>query len=167
MKKPCCWRLRTLLKVYCPVNEWRFLTLQSSPQRVDRCPQSLRVETAEIIVEISRRKSLVSLLKRRNQKKCHLFDHILSQAVCLWLCVLSIFHFLPLKNLLIASIWQTSGSSVGALATLSVHFIVFGNKHLTVHILGFSSAQPLCCICLATFDPVQNCHPNPSMVIWS
>lgn len=36
----------------------------------------------------------------------------------------------PLKNVRTASIWQTSGSSAGALASLTPHFIVFRSKHL-------------------------------------
>lgn len=106
--------------------EYRFLTLKSSMEGV----------------------SLVSLLKRRNQQTSRvemssITPHLESGCVFMALCLINI-SFLPLKKHLIASIWQTSGSSAGALAPLTVHFIVFCDKHLQsiFYTLDFACVWP-------------------------
>lgn len=51
----------------------------------------------------------------------------------------------PLKNVGTASIWQTSGSSAGALASLTPHFIVFRSKHLQSICSPLFAAHVLLC----------------------
>lgn len=118
------------------------------------CCQSLRVEIVEIKLEISR-----SASSKENTRRHWGLTNASWVRLCVYGFVSCQYIILPLKNLLIASIWQTSGSSVGTLATLTMHFFVFCSIHLTARILDFSSSAASL---LLLFDPVQKCHPNQS-----
>lgn len=118
------------------MNEWRVLTLQSSPQQagVEKKRNTFSQFQCGDSKDQQEKVSDQPPIKEKPED-CESWNIIYSSTSWVMLCVyglwvLSIFHFCHSKTSLLPPSGKHLDHVLGALAALTVHFIAFCNKHL-------------------------------------